>query len=187
MRLATIWTIGHSTRSLEELVGVLRHYGIEALVDVRTVPRSRKNPQFNRDELELKLPELGIDYTHAKDLGGLRKALKDSPNMGWENESFRGFADYMQTPEFERALNWLIGEAQNKPTAIMCAEMLPWRCHRSLIADALLVRGFDVAEIFDEHKSQPHKLTTFALVQDGNVTYPAPAPEFSDSRPASRE
>lgn len=153
-------------------MSVLRHYGVEAVVDVRTVPRSRTNPQFNRDELEQKLPELGIEYLHAKALGGLRKPLKDSPNMGWENESFRGFADYMQTPQFEQALDWLIEHAETKPTAIMCAETLPWRCHRSLIADALLLREFDVVEIFDEHKSQPHKLTSFAVVQERKVTYP---------------
>ena len=170
--MATIWTVGHSTRSFEERIGVLRQYGIEALVDVRTVPRSRKNPQFNRDELEIKLPEIGIDYIHAKDLGGLRKPLKDSTNLGWENESFRGFADYMQTPGFKEALDRLIERAKSKPTGIMCAETLPWRCHRSLIADALLVRGFDVVEVFDDHKSQPHKLTSFAVVQEGNVTYP---------------
>lgn len=151
---------------------MLRHYGVEAVVDVRTVPRSRKNPQFNRDELEVKLPEAGIDYIHAKDLGGLRKALKDSPNMAWENDSFRGYADYMQTESFEQALDRLVEQAQSKPSAIMCAEVLPWRCHRSLIADALLVRGFDVVEIFDEAKSQPHKLTSFAVVNDGKITYP---------------
>jgi len=173
--LATIWTVGHSTRSFGELIGVIRHYGIEAVVDVRTVPRSRTNPQFNRDELEIKLPEVGIDYIHAKDLGGLRKPLKDSTNLAWENESFRGFADYMQTPAFEQALDRLVEQANAKPTAIMCAETLPWHCHRSLIADALIVRGFDVVEVFDEHKSQPHKLTSFAVVREGKVTYPAAA------------
>lgn len=152
---------------------MLRHYGITAVVDVRTVPRSRTNPQFNRDELEIKLPEVGISYTHAKDLGGLRKPLKDSPNAAWENESFRGFADYMQTDAFEDALGRLIEQVERAPTAIMCAETLPWRCHRSLIADALLVRGFDVVEIFDANKSQPHKLTSFAVVSGARVTYPA--------------
>ena len=173
--MATIWTVGHSTRGIEELIGVLRHYGIEAVVDVRTVPRSRTNPQFNREELELVLPEAGIDYIHAKDLGGLRKPLKDSTNLGWENESFRGFADYMQTGGFAQALGRLVEQATAKPTAIMCAEILPWHCHRSLIADALLVRGFDIVEVFDEHKSQPHELTPFAVVQEGSVTYPRDA------------
>lgn len=171
--MAIIWTVGHSTRSFEELVGVLRTYEIKALVDVRTVPRSRKNPQFNREELEVKLPEAGIDYVHAKELGGLRKELKDSINLGWQNESFRGFADYMQTDAFEQAVDWLIEQAEGKRTAIMCAEAVPWRCHRSLIADALLVRGLDVVEIFDERKSQPHKMTSFAVVRDGKVVYPA--------------
>lgn len=174
--MATIWTIGHGTRSFKQLDDVLRHYGVERLVDVRTVPRSRKNPQFNKDELERRLAEGGIEYIHAKNLGGLRKGLQDSPNSGWENESFRAYADYMQTPEFEQALDWLVEQAESKPTAIMCAETLPWRCHRSLIADALMVREFDIVEIFDEHKSQPHKLTSFAVVRDGKVTYPPAAP-----------
>lgn len=171
--MPTIWTIGHSTRDIEELIGILRNYGIEVVVDVRTVPRSRKNPQFNREELELKLPKAGIAYTHAKDLGGLRKPLKESQNMAWENDSFRGYADYMQTEDFEQALSRLIDQANSQPTAIMCAEILPWRCHRSLIADALLVRGFDVVEVFDEAKTQPHKLTSFAVVHNQSVTYPA--------------
>ena len=170
--MATVWTVGHSTRSLEELIGVLRRYGVEAVVDVRTVPRSRTNPQFNREELEIKLPEAGIDYAHAKDMGGLRKPLTDSVNSAWENESFRGFADYMQTEGFAQALDRLIDQAHSRPTAIMCAETLPWRCHRSLIADALLVRGFDIVEIFDETKSQAHKLTSFAVVCERRITYP---------------
>lgn len=170
--MATVWTIGHSTRSFEELVEALRSYGIEAVVDVRTVPRSRKNPQFNRDELEIKLPEVGIAYSHAKDLGGLRHPLVDSPNLGWQNDSFRGFADYMQTEGFRLALERLVLQAESAKTAIMCAETLPWHCHRSLIADALLVRGFEVVEIFDAAKSQPHKLTSFAVVADDRITYP---------------
>ena len=149
-----------------------RRYAVEAVTDVRTVPRSRTNPQFNRDELEVKLPEAGIAYTHAKDLGGLRKPSKESPNSAWREEGFRGFADYMQTEAFEEALGALIERAQSRPTAIMCAETLPWRCHRSLIADALLVRGIDVVEIMTETKSQPHKLTSFAVVRDGKVSYP---------------
>lgn len=170
--MPTAWTVGHSTRGFEELVEVLRAYGIEAVVDVRTVPRSRKNPQFNREELEKRLPESGIDYVHRKDLGGLRHPLKESPNTGWRNDSFRGYADYMQTPEFDEALDWLVEHARPRRTAIMCAETLPWRCHRSLIADALLVRGFDVVEILDERKSQPHKMTAFAVVTDSRITYP---------------
>lgn len=170
--MATIWTIGHSNRSFDDLVAVLRAYGIKAVVDVRTVPRSRANPQFNRDELETKLPKAGIAYSHAKDLGGLRHPTKDSQNSGWRNETFRGFADYMQTTSFQQALGRLVEQANAMPTAIMCAETLPWRCHRSLIADALVVRGFDVVEIFDAAKSQPHKLTPFAAVDGERITYP---------------
>jgi len=170
--VATVWTIGHSNRSFDDLVKALRTYGIKAVVDVRTVPQSRANPQFNRDELEAKLPEAGIAYSHAKDLGGLRHPTKDSPNSGWRNESFRGFADYMQTEDFRQALDRIIDQANATPTAIMCAETLPWRCHRSLIADALVVRGLDVVEIFDAAKSQPHKLTPFAVVDGDRITYP---------------
>ena len=170
--MATVWTIGHSNRNFDDLVKALRTYGIKAVVDVRTVPQSRANPQFNRDELEAKLPEAGIAYSHAKDLGGLRHPTKDSPNSGWRNESFRGFADYMQTEDFRQALDRIIDQANATPTAIMCAETLPWRCHRSLIADALVVRGLDVVEIFDAAKSQPHKLTPFAVVDGDRITYP---------------
>ena len=170
--MATVWTVGHSTRSLEELIEALRRCGVEAVVDVRTVPRSRANPQFNREELEVKLPEAGIAYSHEKALGGLRKPRKDSPNSAWRDEGFRGFADYMQTEDFKRALEGLIDQARSTPTAIMCAEAVPWRCHRSLIADALVIRGIDVVEILDAAKSQPHKLTPFAVAQDGKLTYP---------------
>ncbi len=166
-----IWTVGHSTRSIDEFVGLLKAYNIEVVVDVRTVPRSRKNPQFNKDALELALPGAKIEYIHAKSLGGLRHPRKDSTNTAWENESFRGFADYMQTSEFSEALSWLATLAQQKRTAIMCAEILPWRCHRSLIADALLADSFEVVEIIEVGKSSLHKLTPFASVVDGKVTY----------------
>ena len=168
-----VYTLGHSTRTIDELIDLLRHYGIEAVVDIRTVPRSRTNPQFNRDELERVLPEAGIEYVHEKGLGGLRKPLKDSPNTGWRNDSFRGFADYMQTSEFAEALSRLIEIARRKPTATMCAELLPWRCHRSLVADALMVRGFEVTEIIDATESRPHKLTAFAVVEGERIRYPA--------------
>lgn len=167
-----IWTLGHSTKTIDELVDILRHYRIEVLVDVRTVPRSRTNPQFNKNELERVLPERGIEYIHQKDLGGLRRPLKDSPNIGWHNESFRGFADYMGTDEFEKALSSLIDLAKIRRVAVMCAELLPWRCHRSLIADALLIRGFDVEEILNMGKSQLHKLTPFAVVDGHRLRYP---------------
>lgn len=167
-----LWTIGHTTRNIEEFIGLLKGYGIERLVDVRTIPRSRTNPQFNRDMLESVLPDAGIDYIHDKNLGGLRKPSKDSPNTGWRNESFRGFADYMQTEAFTSAISELMAVAEEKPTAIMCAEILPWRCHRSLIADALIIRGFEVEEILSEHESKPHKLTPFAHVEGETITYP---------------
>jgi uncharacterized protein (DUF488 family) len=170
--MPTIYTLGHSTRTIDELIDLLRLYSIGQVVDIRTVPRSRTNPQFNREELQRVLPEAGIDYVHEKGLGGLRKPLKDSPNTGWTNDSFRGFADYMQTPGFADALARLMGIAQLKTTAIMCAELLPWRCHRSLVADALTVRGHDVVEIIDVTESRPHKLTAFAVVEGEGITYP---------------
>ena len=169
----TVYTIGHSTRTIKEFIDILKHYGIEQVVDVRAIPRSRTNPQFNREELEQVLPGAGISYFYAKDLGGLRKPRKDSPNTGWRNDSFRGYADYMQTPEFSNAIQQLMELAKHKTTVIMCAEVLPWRCHRKLIADAMVVRGFNVIEIFDKDKSQPHRLTPFALVEDQNITYPS--------------
>lgn len=168
-----IWTVGHSTRTIEEFVHLLRSFGIEAVADVRTVPRSRRNPQFNREEMERSLPSAGIEYVHMGRLGGLRHPRKDSPNAGWRNEGFRGYADYMQTPEFEEALAELIELAGRRHTAIMCAEVLPWRCHRSLIADALLLRGFEVTEIMDEGESREHRMTSFAVVEGFKVTYPA--------------
>jgi uncharacterized protein (DUF488 family) len=171
---SAIWTVGHSTRAIDEFISLLKAYSIEVVVDVRTVPRSRKNPQFNKDSIEHVLPEAGIEYIHEKDLGGLRHPKKDSLNAAWRNESFRGYADYMQTSAFSQALVRLMTCAQQKRTVIMCAETLPWRCHRSLIADALIIRGFEVVEIFEEGKSKQHRLTPFAVVEDGKVTYPAP-------------
>lgn len=174
-----VWTIGHSTRTLDELIRVLKRFGIEAVADVRIIPRSRTNPQFSKDTLGPALEQAGIDYVHMKDLGGLRKPREDSTNTGWENESFRGYADYMQTPRFEQALSELVDLAERKHTVIMCAETLPWHCHRSLIADALIARGFDVIDIFSERESRPHKLTSFVRVVDGTVTYPSPSTEPS--------
>ncbi len=168
----TIWTIGHSTRTIEEFIEILKGFGIEGVVDVRTVPRSRHNPQFNKDELERLLPEAGIEYVHQKDLGGLRHPVKDSINTAWRNDSFRGYADYMQTPAFNEALTRLMEYARGRRTAIMCAEAVPWRCHRSLIADALLVRGFEAVEIMGEGKSRPHQMTSFAVVRGTAVQYP---------------
>jgi uncharacterized protein (DUF488 family) len=167
-----IFTVGHSTRSAEDFVRLLQAFEIELDVDVRTIPRSRKNPQFESGALRKTLEENCIEYTHAPALGGLRHAKKDSINTGWKNASFRGFADYMQTNEFAEAVDWLVTEAAKKRTAIMCAEAVPWRCHRSLIADALLVRGFDVVDILSETNSKNHKLTEWARVDGTRVIYP---------------
>jgi len=176
-----IVTIGHSTRPIGEFIELLQAHGVKRLVDVRTVPRSRHNPQFNSDTLVVSLRAARIHYTHLPGLGGLRHARKDSPNTGWRNASFRGYADHMQTPEFERALGKLLDLARKKPVAIMCAEAVPWRCHRSLIADALTVRGIRVEHITSPDASvgasrthrQPHKLTPFARVVGRRLTYPA--------------
>jgi uncharacterized protein (DUF488 family) len=167
-----ILTIGHSTRSIDTFLDILRAYFVERLVDVRTIPKSRHNPQFNLDALADSLCAAGIAYTHQKDLGGLRHARPDSPNTGWKNASFRGYADYMQTPEFEAALASLIEVSQRERVAIMCAEAVPWRCHRSLIADALTVRGIPVRHIMSERKAQPHSLTSFAVAQGVHISYP---------------
>jgi uncharacterized protein (DUF488 family) len=167
-----VFTVGHSTRSLEELVALLRAHRVEQLVDVRTIPRSKKNPQFNRDVLSKTLRNRRIGYRHMKALGGLRRAGRDSMNTGWLNASFRGFADYMQTEAFQEALARLIEVAQRKPTAIMCAEAVPWRCHRSLIADALTVRGYAVRDIFSATSAKPHVLNRMARVDGDRVTYP---------------
>lgn len=168
----TIWTVGHSTRAIEEFVGLLKEFEIETLADVRSVPRSRRHPQFNQDELARELAEAGINYVHEQGLGGLRRLAENSPNTGWRNERFRAYADYMQTPEFEESLDRLIDLAGKKRIAIMCAEAVPWRCHRSLISDALLVRGFTVVEIIGAGESREHKMTPFARVDGRNLTYP---------------
>lgn len=167
-------TVGHSNRSIEEFLNILRAHGVELLADVRTVPKSRYNPQFNRDTLPASLLAVGIAYAHLPGLGGLRHPRKDSPNTGWRNDSFRGYADYMQTPEFEQSLAELITLEAGRRVAIMCAEAVPWRCHRSMIADALTARGIPVAHLMSAAKSQPHKLTSFARVEDGRVSYPSP-------------
>ena len=169
-----VLTIGHSTRSIESFIEMLRAHGVERLVDVRTIPRSRTNPQFNRETLAQSLDEAGIGYAHAAELGGLRHARKDSRNTGWRNASFRGYADYMQTPEFEAALTSLIDAAKREQIAIMCAEAVPWRCHRSLIGDALKVHSIAVEDIMSATRRQPHELTSFAKVNGTQVIYPAP-------------
>jgi uncharacterized protein (DUF488 family) len=167
-----VFTVGHSTHPIEEFIAELKAYGIEALGDVRTVPKSRHNPQFNADALAASLPAAGIQYVPMQALGGLRKPRKDSPNSGWRNESFRGYADYMQTAPFQAALRALMALGAKKRTAIMCAEAVPWRCHRSLVADALNAHGVPVVEIMSETNARAHKLTAFAKVEGESVTYP---------------
>src|SRR5512147_1836942 len=157
-----IFTIGHSTRPVEEFIDILMAHGVQLVADVRTIPRSRHNPQFNSDALANSLKAYGIGYQHMPGLGGLRHAKKDSPNRGWENASFRGFADYMQTEEFEAGLRGLIESAKERKTVIMCAEAVPWRCHRSLLGDALLVRGIAVMDIMSRTAAKPHTLTPWA-------------------------
>ena len=168
----TIFTIGHSTHPIDEFIALLKTYGIEQLVDVRTVPKSRHVPQFNSEALAEALGKQGIAYVHLKALGGLRHAKKDSINTGWRNASFRGYADYMASNEFEQGIDRLIGLAKAKRTVIMCAEAVPWRCHRSLIGDALLARGITVEDIMSATSVRPHKLTEFAKVDGQQITYP---------------
>jgi uncharacterized protein (DUF488 family) len=167
-----IFTLGHSTLPIERFIAVLESYGIQRLVDIRTIPRSRHNPQFNDTALAESLEEQRLGYVHFKALGGLRRPRKDSPNTGWRNEGFRGFADYMQTEEFENALAALIRMSRERRVAIMCAEAVPWRCHRSLVADALSVRGVPVVEILSESGWRMHRLTPFARVEGPHITYP---------------
>lgn len=170
---AVVLTIGHSTRTLKEFIGLLRTHGASRVVDVRTVPRSRHNPQFDKASLPGSLKKAGLSYVHLAGLGGLRHPKRDSPNLGWRNASFRGYADYMQTPEFERSLEELIQLAKHERIVLMCAEAVPWRCHRSLIADALLVRGIRTEDIMSATGRQVHTLTPFAKVQGTAITYPA--------------
>jgi uncharacterized protein (DUF488 family) len=167
-----VFTLGHSTLPIDCFIALLRTYDIERLVDIRTIPRSRHNPQFNSTVLADELSAEGIDFVHIQALGGLRRAHKDSPNTGWRNDSFRGYADYMQTEAFLRALETLIQLGRTKRTAIMCAEAVPWRCHRSLVADALGVRGIPVVEILSETSYRMHKLTSFAQLEGMRITYP---------------
>jgi uncharacterized protein (DUF488 family) len=179
-----VYTIGHSTLTFEDLVSLLRAFRITCLADVRTIPRSRHTPQFNREALEMDLPAAGIQYVHLPQLGGLRKGSdKGSPNAGWRNPGFRGFADYMQTEQFARGLDELWVLTGQIRTALMCAEALYWRCHRSLIADAFLVRGGRVHHILSNRKIEDHCLTPFAVVANGRITYPPPSPSQSSLLP----
>jgi uncharacterized protein (DUF488 family) len=169
----TVFTIGHSTRPIDEFIALLRANGVDQLLDIRTIPKSRHNPQFNSDTLAQSLADAHIAYQHMKALGGLRHARPDSINLGWRNASFRGFADYMQTPEFAAGLESAIRLAEARPTALMCAEAVPWRCHRSLVADALIIRKIRVLEIISTAEPKEHQLTPFARVRGTEITYPA--------------
>ena len=167
-----MFTIGHSTRTLAEFVSLLQENQITRVIDIRTVPKSRHVPQFNKETLPEELKASGIGYSHMTGLGGLRHSTKESPNLGWRNKSFRGFADYMQTEEFEVNLRNLIQLAESERVVLMCAEAVPWRCHRSLIADALVVRGIRVVHIMGPKNVLPHSLTPFAKVEGTRITYP---------------
>ena len=170
-----VLTVGHSTRPLDEFIALLAAHSVSRLVDVRTVPRSRHNPQFNRDTLPAALEAACIRYAHVAGLGGFRHTHPGSLNTGWRNVSFRGFADYMQTPEFADNLAGLIEQAEHERIALMCAEAVPWRCHRSLIADALVVHGIRAEEIINATRLQVHTLTPFARVDGMAITYPPQA------------
>jgi len=172
MIINTIYTIGHSTRTIEEFIRILQSYKIETIVDVRTIAASSHNPQYNEEDLRKSLCRKGIGYIHCKGLGGLRHTTKASINTAWENASFRGYADYMQTIHFKENLDRLIDVIKDKPTAIMCAEALPWRCHRSLIGDALLVLNIAVIDIINEKTGKPHILTSFAKIEGNMIVYP---------------
>lgn len=184
---SSIFTIGHSTLALADFIAILKNYDIRLLVDIRTVPRSRTNPQYNQDSLPDALVAERLKYTHLAGLGGLRSRNKafpvgESPNSGWENSSFRNYADYALTPSFSQSLDELIAIA-TVPTAIMCAEAVWWRCHRRIVADYLLVRGITALDLIPPAPPQPHKLTAFARVQpDGTILYPK-----TDRQEASEE
>jgi uncharacterized protein (DUF488 family) len=182
----TIFTIGHSTHPIEHFIELLQSSGVTQLIDIRTIPKSRRNPQFNSDALAASLHAAHIDYIHMKDLGGLRHSRKDSINTGWRNDSFRGYADYMQTEAFAEALARAIGISPKKPTALMCAEAVPWRCHRSLVSDALIVRGIHVLEIIGPAKPKEHELTSFARVRGAEVTYPPDQQSLALDSPVDR-
>lgn len=167
-----ILTIGHSTRPIAEFIRLLAAHDVGTLVDVRTVPRSRHNPQFEQQTLAASLEAAGIAYRHTPALGGLRRPRPDSVNTAWRNATFRGYADHMQTPAFGQALDGLVALGADQTVAVMCAEAVPWRCHRSLIADALAARGLEAREIVSADTTRPHRLTEWARVENGQVTYP---------------
>jgi uncharacterized protein (DUF488 family) len=168
------YTLGFSNRSWEDTVDILQAFEIEALVDIRTLPGSKHTPQFNLEHMKQELPHIGIEYVHMKSLGGLRKPLKESTvNSGWQNSGFRGYADYMQTPAFVEALDQLVEIIKHKTTVYCCTEAVFWRCHRQLVSDALLVRGFRIGHIFNASKVEEHELTKFVKAQGTHLTYPS--------------
>ena len=169
---SAIFTIGHSTRTLDEFVELMEAFKVNLLIDVRSVPRSRHNPQFNKETFPEVLKPLDIKYVHMPEIGGLRRPKRDSVNTAWRNKTFRGYADYMQTKEFTAQLLKIVAYARENRLALMCAEALPWRCHRSLIADALLVRNIKVEHIISRDSSISHKLTEWAKVEGTKITYP---------------
>ena len=177
----TLYTVGHSNRDLKEFLALLRAHSIGRIVDVRTIPKSRRVPWFNEEELAPALNQAGIRYAHLPELGGLRHAKKDSTNLGWKNESFRGFADYMGTPGFETGLGKLNAMLSDLKTAVMCAEAVPWRCHRSLISDVEVSRGIAVEHLMSPTSKKPHEMTSFAVVDKKSkppkVGYPVPPEE----------
>ncbi len=181
-----LFTIGHSTRPIEAFIDFLSTYGITLLIDIRTAPGSRRYPQFSRDALSSALSSVGIGYLHLKALGGWRKPRPESPHTGWRSAGFRGYADYMETPEFAGALTTVLVRAQTTTVALMCAEALPWRCHRQLVADALVVRGAEVLHILDRDHAQAHRLTPFARVDGTRIIYAGPPSSFSSPLPHSR-
>lgn len=169
---STVYTVGHSTHPIDEFAELLTAHGVQRIIDIRTVPKSRHNPQYGIDQLEANLGEHGLGYRRIEALGGLRHTTKDSPNTGWRNTSFRGYADYMQTGSFAEGMDELTASAAKEVVAIMCAEAVPWRCHRSMVGDALLVRGWEVLDIFSPKQAKPHTLTSFAQVDGTTITYP---------------
>ncbi|HPM42299.1 MAG TPA: DUF488 domain-containing protein [Candidatus Omnitrophota bacterium] len=172
MPVYKLYTVGHSDKPLDQFIRLLKSHTIKQLVDVRTIPRSRHNPQFNKADLSERLRNKGIGYRHMKQLGGLRHTKAESQNLGWENLSFRGFADYMETDEFAKAIEKLKAIARKKRTAIMCAEAVPWRCHRSLIADALTYHHWKVFHIMSFKSTKIHKITSFLHIFKGKIAYP---------------
>jgi len=182
-----VLTVGHSTRTLEDFISLLREYGVQKVVDIRTIPRSRHNPHFNREELANSLKGSGIGYAHMSGLGGLRRSVPDSRNTGWRNLSFRGFADYMQKEAVKNSLQALIELAKTGRLALMCAEAVPWRCHRSLIADALSVREIRVEHILSSTSLQPHKITPWAKVNGTQITYSSEEPRNNHIRSSKLE